>query len=308
MMRMEIQYDRHDEEWEKCIGDRKRGEIAATWMQSGTLDRWRHNRMLGSINPFITKTSTWLTVGDGRYGTDAHYIMSQNGTAHASDISDKLLKIGNQKGFIDSYSQQNAEELSFEDNSFDYVLIKEALHHFPRPWLALYQAFRVCRKGVILIEPNDDQTHLQQTISGCLIKLGGAIKRSTRRILGNASCRSHHYNFEPVGNFVYAINPKELEKFLLGMHYTKIAFKGINDAYEEGIEFIQMNTQSTKERKTISRVKSSIAEADARCKAGKSSYSLLTAALFKCEPTDELRVRLVEQEWELKDLPKNPYL
>ena len=92
---MDIQYDRHEEEWGKCINDRKRREIAATWMQPKTLNQWRHNRMLKSINPFITKTSTWLTVGDGRYGTDAHYIINQSGNAHASDISDKLLKIGN---------------------------------------------------------------------------------------------------------------------------------------------------------------------------------------------------------------------
>ena len=264
--------------------------------------------MLASINPFITESSTWLTVGDGRYGTDAHYIISQKGDAHASDISDKLLKIGNEKGFINDYSAQNAEELKFGDNAFDYVLIKEALHHFPRPWLALYEAFRVCRKGVILIEPNDDQTHLQQTIPGCLIKLGGAIKRSARRITGKADSKNHHYNFEPVGNFVYAVSPRELEKFLLGMHHTNIAFKGINDAYEEGIEFIQINSQLTEDRNTISRIQSSIAKADTRSKSGKGSYSLLTAALFKCKPTHELQEKLLEREWELKELPKNPYL
>ena len=73
----------------------------------------------------------------------------------------KLLEIGNKIGFINNYSEENAEDLSFNDESFDYVLIKEAFHHFPRPWIALYEAFRVCKKGIVLIEPND--IYLAQT-------------------------------------------------------------------------------------------------------------------------------------------------
>ena len=75
---------------------------------------------------------------------------------HCSDISDKLLRIGNNKGFINEFSAQNAESLKFLDNSFDYVLCKEAFHHFPRPFIALHEMFRVSQKGVVLIEPRDD--------------------------------------------------------------------------------------------------------------------------------------------------------
>ena len=73
---MEIIYDRHEEEWEKCIKDEKRSKTAATWMKEGTLDRWRHKGMLQPIKPFISYDETWLTVGDGRFGTDAHFIIS----------------------------------------------------------------------------------------------------------------------------------------------------------------------------------------------------------------------------------------
>ena len=101
--------------------------------------------MLKTIKPFIKKGEHWLTIGDGRYGTEANYIMTNGANALATDYSDKLLKIGKEIGFINEYKKENAESLSFQDNSFDYVLIKEAFHHFPRPWIALHEAFRVCK-------------------------------------------------------------------------------------------------------------------------------------------------------------------
>lgn len=98
--------------------------------------------MLSPVKAFISG-ETWLTIGDRRYGTDANFILSNVGRAHASDLSDVLLKIGSKTGFINEYSRQNAECLSFVDNAFDYLLVKEALNHCPRPWMALYEAFRV---------------------------------------------------------------------------------------------------------------------------------------------------------------------
>ena len=176
-MKKEIVYDRSEAEWEECLKDEEKKKLADTWMGEGTLDRWRHERMLKKILPFINDGSEWLTIGDGRYGTDANFILRNGGNAHATDISDKLLKIGHEKGFIKEFSQQNAENLNFDDNSFDYLLIKESFHHFPRPWVALLEAFRVCKKGVILIE--------------LMTKM--LISRYDKKIMGKSV-----YNFEPV--------------------------------------------------------------------------------------------------------------
>mgnify|MGYP007000355496 len=65
---VKIKYDRHKEEWEKCLNNKDRKKVAETWMESGTIDRWRHERMLKKILPFIDKGKEWLTIGDGRYG------------------------------------------------------------------------------------------------------------------------------------------------------------------------------------------------------------------------------------------------
>ena len=83
---MKITYDRHEDEWKKTFTDESRKKLASAWLEDGTLDRWRHNRMLECIVPLINKEDEWLTIGDGRYGTEANFIISNGGRAHASDL------------------------------------------------------------------------------------------------------------------------------------------------------------------------------------------------------------------------------
>ena len=35
----------------------------------------------------------------------------------------------------------------FEDNSFDIVFTKESMHHWPRPYLGIYEMLRVAAKS-----------------------------------------------------------------------------------------------------------------------------------------------------------------
>ena len=158
-MKEQIKYDKHEEEWEKAVTDVERKKVALTWLeQNSTLDRWRHDRIYDLLKPIIEYNSSisWLTVGDGRYGTDANALFRLGATkVMCTDISDKLLKIGNKKGFIKDYSAQNAESLTFDNDQFDFTLCKESYHHFPRPHIALHEMLRVSKLGVILIEPMD---------------------------------------------------------------------------------------------------------------------------------------------------------
>lgn len=286
---MKIKYDKQEEDWIRCIEDKS----ALTWLQENTLDRWRHKRLLNEIKPLLKQKSTWLTLGDGRYGTEAHFIIENGGTAYASDISDKLLKEGHKIGFIDKYGSENAENLSFDDESFDYVLIKEAFHHFPRPWLALYEAFRVCKKGVIIIEPNE--------------RIG--LARKIRKIIKFFLNRStSDYGFEKIGNFVYSINNREIEKFLLGMHYRNVTFKYMNDHYTEGVEFIDLKTKSLKDKFKIFKLKAIIFIKDFICLFFNGNYELILSILFKEEPDYKTINMLKDKKWIYKKLPENPYI
>ena len=150
----DISYELHKEDRQKHFNSEK----LLSWKNKKTVDFWRHERMYSCLSPILSSypSSSWLTVGDGRYGTDANYILSKGEKdVLATDISDTYLKIAYEEGFINKYKVENAEQLSFSNDSFDFVLCKESYHHFPRPMVALYEMIRVARKGVILIEPQD---------------------------------------------------------------------------------------------------------------------------------------------------------
>ena len=71
---MDIFYDKHDKAYKKCITDKERIKIADSWLNFNTVDYWRHNRMLQLLKPFINKNEKWLTIGDGRYGSEAAWL------------------------------------------------------------------------------------------------------------------------------------------------------------------------------------------------------------------------------------------
>ena len=293
-------YDRHDEEWEKCLSDPDRKKIAQTWLnQHDTFDRWRHSRMYKLLLPLIKgyENENWLTVGDGRFGTDANALIAMGvREVHCSDISDKLLKIGAREGFINDYSAQNAESLTFNDGSFDFVLCKEAYHHFPRPHVALHEMFRVCQKAVVLIEPRDhyiDKGALQWIFDG-LLKLIKSTSFNT-------------YSFESIGNFVFSLSERECEKFLLGMNKRFVAFNEMNDIYEPGVEFIAINDTDKTQRLRVTKLKFKLMLMDIFAKLGFFKPRLVFAILFKTQP-DEITIKnLLRHGWRVKELPLNPY-
>ena len=153
----QVSYQQHQKQFDKYKTGGKEENFAKTWLTSHTVNTWRHDRMYHLLDPIIKTQpqASWVTVGDGRYGTDAKAIIDKGSKALATDISDTLLKEAQEIGFIPDYRQENAEALSFQDAEFDYVFCKESYHHFPRPMLALYEMLRVAQKGVVLIEPND---------------------------------------------------------------------------------------------------------------------------------------------------------
>jgi len=300
---MQIKYDNQDEEWAECLSNKGKNIHAKQWLKQNTLDYWRHQRMLSTIKPFIKANEKWLTIGDGRYGTEANFIISNGAKALATDYSDKLLKIGKEIGFINEYKKENAESLSFQDNSFDYVLIKEALHHFPRPWIALHEAFRVCKKGVIIIEPNDQITHRINFVSKLFKNIFNLYKRVKGKYL-NKDC----YAFEEVGNFIYTTNTREFEKFLLGMHYRDIGFIELNDHYVKGVEFIELNDKKISTKSKILIFKGIIYLKEMLSKLKLLNNSLNIIILFKKEPHENLIKKMKINKWTYKKLPLNPYL
>jgi SAM-dependent methyltransferase len=217
-------------------------DVSAFDNDGTTADNWRHLRMYEAVNAFLHHPDwTWLTVGDGTGGLDSIRIRRMGiRRAVPSDISPYLLELSRSKGHIDEFHIENAEQLSFEDGSFDVVFCKEAYHHFPRPAIALYEMLRVSRKAVILIEPRDylidrpkqrsigPRGWLRECLRWLCGRLGidsGPIPVSQRYLLGDPP----HY--ETSGNYMYTISSREMEKIALGLDLPAMAVKGLNDCY-----------------------------------------------------------------------------
>jgi ubiquinone/menaquinone biosynthesis C-methylase UbiE len=295
-------HEQIDEEHKKqfalfAIGGQKETH-GKTWLESETVDAWRHDRMYQSLNAVVgaDPKATWLTIGDGRYGNDATCLLRQGCDAVAADISDLLLKEAKDNGYISDYRTENAEALSCRNDEFDYVLCKEAYHHFPRPMLALYEMLRVARKGVFLIEPNDGFVN-----TTCRTLLFGRMRRMPKALL-RRDCDWHV--FEETGNYVFSISRREIEKVAVGLNYETVAFGGINDAYFIGVEHEKMSESGPLQRK----IKRRIAIANLLRKLGLMDYTILAAVPFKLKPSDEMIRGLAVQGFEVRHLPMNPHI
>jgi len=294
----EKSYHQHSEQFKEYSSGGKKEEHAKTWFEKDTVDAWRHKRIYRLLDPILTTDprAKWLTVGDGRYGKDAKYILEKGCDALPTNISDDLLKEAKDIGYISEYKQENAESLSFNDSSFDYVLCKDSYHHFPRPMLALYEMLRVACKGVLLIEPNDD--YINNKISELLsVKLKSIIKFLFLK-------KNNKHSFEDSGNYVYRISRREIEKVALGINCRTVAFKGINNAYLAGVEYEKIAENGPLQKK----VKILISIRNFLCKFGFMQYGTLSAIIFKQEPAPELFQQLSKEGYEIIHLPDNPYI
>lgn len=289
-------YERHQDSYDDYAKDQTMGGHANTWLKNDNVNAYRCQRLHQLSNPFIElwPQATWATVGDGRYGSDAIYLQSQGVDVTATDISDTLLKESQQLGLIDKYSKENAEQLSFANEQFDFVYCKEAYHHFPRPNIALYEMLRVAKKGVILLEPIDRQ--ITPTHQRLCLGVKDLIKRLVRKPVV-----THFY--EPDGNYLYAISKRELEKVALGVGLKYMVFKGINDIYLEGIEYAPMEKQNPVYKKMMRK----LAIYNTFSKLNLIPYNLLFAAIMKELSHKEIEV-LLSQGYEVVRLPDNPYL
>jgi len=66
----------------------------------------------------------------------------------ASNLESSNLEADFKAKFVEKFLTINAEAIALESDFFNYLLCKEALHHMPRPMIAIYEMLRAARKGV----------------------------------------------------------------------------------------------------------------------------------------------------------------
>ena len=103
------------------------------------------------------------------------------------------------------WSYQNAEELTFPDDSFDFCVVHEGLHHCYSPHRGLLEMYRVSRFGLLLIEPCDNVF----TKLGLVLDIGQEYEHSA---VFYHDCKSGGVANSSVPNFIYRWTEKEIVK------------------------------------------------------------------------------------------------
>lgn len=273
--------------------DHEREEVnwPSCYTRPGSIDAWRHRRMHDTLLPMLEAVpgARWLTIGDGNFASDAHYLMRKGAEAVASSISDATLAPALEKGYIKAFQVENAEALSPSDGAFDFVLCKESYHHFPRPPIAFYEMLRVAKVGVVLIEPCDGPQRP-------LDRLKTFIKRVIRK--------DDSVLFETSGNFIFRVDVAEVRKMMTALNHRCVAHKPFNDFFHPRISGGEYGKDRIKT--FLSRL--GIGVQDLLSSLRLMNPGLGTVIALKDDPTPSLRRALEKAGYRVHDLPRNPYL
>ena len=265
-------------------------ELPSCYTNPRSVDAWLHRRMLEMVRPLLQQfpEGSWMTVGDGRYGSDANFLENAGVSAVATNISGATLAQAKEKGFIRAYQTENAEHLSAGDDSFGFVLCKESYHHFPRPSVAFYEMLRVAKIGVVLIEPAEGSARPLDFIKA-------TVKKVLRKDQSNL--------FEESGNFIYRVNVREIEKMMTALNYDCIAFKRFNNFYHASLAGGEWRLLSPQAALT----RLGIAVQDYLCSMRLMNHGLVCVIALKGAPPARLQHRLRSAGYTIRLLPKNPF-
>jgi len=106
-----------------------------------------------------------------------------------------------------TWSYQDAENLEYKNDSFDYVIVHAALHHCYSPHRALLSMYRVSKKGAIMIESRDS------FVMKVITHLGLTQTYEHAAVFFN-DCKYGGVKNSDVPNFIYRWTEREIEKTL----------------------------------------------------------------------------------------------
>ena len=103
------------------------------------------------------------------------------------------------------WSREDAEALSYEDESFDVVMVSAGLHHCRSPHRALLEMYRVARVAVVALESRDSA--LMRAAAAL-----GAVSEYELEAVATNRFRTGGVRNSNVPNFVYRWTEREVEK------------------------------------------------------------------------------------------------
>jgi len=147
----------------------KRYDVMNDVMSAGLHRLWK-DAMVAALNPRKDASYKVLDVAGGTGDIAFRIVEASKRLAHATvlDINGSMLGVGaeraQKKGLSDNltFVEANAEELPFEDNSFDAYTIAFGIRNVPHIDVALREAYRVLKRGgrLLVLEFSDVQMPL----------------------------------------------------------------------------------------------------------------------------------------------------
>lgn len=151
---------------------------------------WLNNYRLRKAAQMMQVSLSGKTVlstcgGDGQ---EADFFQRQGARVTVTDLSTVALESARLRNPALQCACVDAEALTFPDGSFDWVIVRDGLHHLARPLKGLYELERVSREGFVILEGQDSVP------VRLLSKLGIA------------------ENWDPAGGYVYRFHRREIQK------------------------------------------------------------------------------------------------
>ncbi len=104
-----------------------------------------------------------------------------------------------------AWAHEDAQDLSYGDRSFDWVVVVDGLHHCTSPHRALTEMYRVCRIGVVAVEARDS------LLMRVAVRFGISERYETEAVRHQGG-RSGGLENGPVPNHIYRWTESEFRK------------------------------------------------------------------------------------------------
>ena len=262
----------------------------------GNLDQVFHERLYQFLSPIIAAApdAGWLTIGDS--GGDAYWLRANGvrGPILASSITKDQIEALKAAGHLEgiAVAALNAEAIDRPDMSHDYVLCKEAFHHFPRPMIGFYEMMRVCKVALVFAaEPcSADRPRLLDLIK---TTVKTALRRNT--IYANP-------DFEQSGNYVYGLSLFEVFKALTALQLGPLYYQHRNAFWT-----LAVASRARDDRLAGLIMRGGILVQDIACRLGLMNWGRLNLIAFRQEPSPDLARQLAAAGIRRMDIPVNPY-
>ena len=103
------------------------------------------------------------------------------------------------------WAHEDAQNLSYQNKSFRWVIVVDGLHHCTSPHRALTEMYRVCINGVIAIEARDS------LLMRAAVRFGFSSKYELEAVVAQGG-RSGGLENGPIPNYIYRWTEREFKK------------------------------------------------------------------------------------------------